>query len=105
MSAAESKASPHGSMPDALKRYWTKGKGAAEIGWGEDDDFYHCKVALAKHLVGSKADINGLCENLHEIATGMSTSEHAALVKGKGGHHPSSHVEKLAADAKRSTEK
>ena len=102
MSEAASKARPHGDMPDALRDYWAHGEGAAKINWGAPDDFYRCRAALgevvAKHPGSIKPEqINGMCENLHEIATGMSTAEHAALLHGKGKDHPTTAAEKINA--------
>jgi hypothetical protein len=44
-------------------------------------------------------EVHGLCENLHEIATGMSTAEHAKLLKAKGVDHPTNPGEAVAAKA------
>lgn len=49
-----------------LKRYWTKGKGAARINWGVDGDFDRCVTALAEHV----DDPKGLCSVYHKAATG-----------------------------------
>lgn len=97
MSDAASHARPHGDMPEALREYWVHGEGAGKIGWGAPDDFYRCRVALGKYVATSGADVNGLCENLHELATGMSTTEHTELLAGQGKDHPSTAVEKLSA--------
>jgi hypothetical protein len=97
MSDAASQARPHGDMPQHLRDYWTKGEGAAKIGWGTPGDFYKCRIELGRYLAGSHADINGLCENLHEVATGMSTAEHAELLKAKGRDHPSTAAEAITA--------
>lgn len=99
MSEAASQARPRGDMPQKLRDYWVHGAGAAKIGWGGPGDFYACRVELGKYLAGSHADVNGLCENLHEIATGMSTAEHAKLLASKGKDHPSTTGEVHAARA------
>lgn len=65
-------------MPQKLRDYWTKGPGAAKIGWGGGGDFNRCLLNLAPYV--KTAALKGLCENLHEIATGMSTTEHAKLL-------------------------
>lgn len=68
---------PHTAMPHALLDYWTHGDGAAKIRWGEPSDFYRCRRELARYL--HPGQINGACNELHKIATGMWTSEHAKL--------------------------
>lgn len=49
-----------------LKRYWTKGKGAALIAWGEDGDFARCVTQLGRHVT----DPEGLCNVYHQAAVG-----------------------------------
>lgn len=85
MSRAESAARPHGAMPQKLRDYWTKGPGAAKIGWGAGGDFNRCLLNLAPYV--KTAALKGLCSNLHEIATGMSTTTHAELLGGPHRHH------------------
>lgn len=72
-------------MPQKLRDYWTKGPGAAKIGWGAGGDFNRCLLNLAPYV--KTAALKGLCSNLHEIATGMSTTEHAELLGGPHRHH------------------
>jgi hypothetical protein len=95
MSEAKSKASPHGATPQHLEDYWVHGEGAAKIGWGAPDDYYRCVTELGKYV--SPGQVHGQCENLHELATGMSTAEHAAKLKAKGKDHPSNPGEAVAA--------
>lgn len=67
---------------DRLKRYWTKGDGAALIRWGEGGDWYRCVTEVTKATKGrmSPEDIKGYCENRHKEATGMTTAEHTKLL-------------------------
>lgn len=58
-----------------LRRYWTRGPGAAKIRWGVAGDFKRCVRQLREH-VGAGAE--GLCQVYHKSATG-----HYA---GKGPH-------------------
>ncbi|MGH3505281.1 MAG: hypothetical protein ACRDQA_30970 [Nocardioidaceae bacterium] len=51
-----------------LKRYWTHGKGAAKIRWGEPHDFYRCVKQVHKYL-GPRS--KGYCANLHHRALGV----------------------------------
>lgn len=51
-----------------IKAFWSKGKGAAEIGWGTPGDFDRCRAHLGKYVHGDMLD--GLCANLHHDATG-----------------------------------
>lgn len=55
-------------MPMKLKRYWTKGEGAAKIRWGTGGDFNRCRRQMAKYLRPDQ--IGGACANLHKMATG-----------------------------------
>lgn len=50
-----------------LRKYWTKGPGAAKIAWGTDGDFNRCVTNLTKH-VGERA--KGLCNIYHRTAVG-----------------------------------
>lgn len=50
----------------SLKRYWTKGAGAAKIGWGRDGDFNRCVLHLGKYV----RDPEGLCNTYHQAAVG-----------------------------------
>ena len=50
-----------------LRKYWTRGPGAAKIGWGTHGDFDRCVTHLRKY-VGPSAE--GLCNVFHQSATG-----------------------------------
>lgn len=50
-----------------LRRYWTRGAGAAKIGWGTPGDWRRCVRNLRKH-VGAGAE--GLCNVYHRSAVG-----------------------------------
>lgn len=53
--------------PQATKRirnYWTRGKGAAKIGWGTPGDFNRCRAQLAKYVQNPEW-LAGLCANMH----------------------------------------
>lgn len=53
--------------PNATKRirnYWTRGAGAAKIGWGTPGDFNRCRAQLAKY-VQNPDWLAGLCANMH----------------------------------------
>ncbi len=55
-----------------LVEYWTKGEGAAKIGWGTDGSFDRCVAKLSKYF---PKDPQGLCSNLHKKATGEWPTE------------------------------
>lgn len=63
------------SIPNAsterLIDYWTKGKGAAEIGWRTDGAMKRC---IAK-LRGKVREPGGLCAELHKKVTGEWPAE------------------------------
>ena len=75
--AAESPA-PHPGNAEELRLYWTTGPGGLKIRWNEPGDWQRCVDHLSKYM----ADPKGYCELRHKEATGMSTSEHAALIRG-----------------------
>lgn len=54
-------------MPAKLKKYWLRGEGAAEIGWGTPGAFKRCVGALKGKF---PQDTEGLCANLYHEATG-----------------------------------
>jgi len=56
------------AIPGDLRTYWTRGKGAARIRWGVGGDFTRCQRALSKYVKPGQVD--GLCANLHKLATG-----------------------------------
>lgn len=53
-----------------IRRYWTKGKGAAKIRWGVPGDFNRCRLQLAKY-VQNPDWLAGLCANMHKEAIGV----------------------------------
>lgn len=54
---------------ERLRRYWTKGKGAAKIGWGTPGDFNRCRAELAKYV--KPQHLAGYCANRHYDALGF----------------------------------
>lgn len=66
---------------ERLKAYWSEGKGAAELRWGEPGDYDRCIVALGRYV--SDGVVHGLCQNLHIRATGFPAG-HAPTEGGKG---------------------
>jgi hypothetical protein len=66
-----------------LRTYWTKGKGAAKIRWGQGGDFNRCRRQLAKY-VQNPAYLAGTCANLHKVALGFWPSTHKAMVASAG---------------------
>jgi 2'-5' RNA ligase len=56
-------------IPAQLREYWVHGKGAAKIGWGRGGDFNRCRRNLRKYVPEGHT-LDGLCANLHSIATG-----------------------------------
>lgn len=52
-----------------LKFYWAHGEGAAKIAWNTPGDYDRCIVELSKYV--SPTVVHGLCQNLHEEATGF----------------------------------
>lgn len=55
---------------EELRRYWTRGKGAAKIRWGTPGDWKRCVRYLAKYM-GPRA--KGYCQLRHKDATGVYT--------------------------------
>lgn len=56
-------------IPRQLVESDTRGKGAAEIGWGTHGDFDRCRIFAHAHGIPEHM-IDGFCANLHRIATG-----------------------------------
>lgn len=54
---------------ERLRRYWTKGKGAAKIRWGVPGDFNRCRAQLAKYI--KPQYLSGYCANRHYDALGF----------------------------------
>lgn len=55
---------------EELRRYWTRGKGAAKIRWGTPGDWTRCVRNLSKYM-GPRA--KGYCQLRHKEATGVYT--------------------------------
>lgn len=53
-----------------IRRYWTRGKGAAKIAWGVPGDFDRCRRALSKYVQNPEW-LAGLCANMHKEAIGV----------------------------------
>lgn len=78
---------------EKLRRYWTVGPGGAKIRWGTGGDWYRCVKHLSKYL-GPRA--KGYCQLRHREMTGMYTSTHAKMERGK--HGKGSKIRASAAD-------
>lgn len=65
-----------------LRRYWTKGAGAAKIAWGTPGDFNRCRAQLAKYVTNPDW-LAGTCANLHKVALGVWPGQEAASL-GEG---------------------
>jgi len=63
---------------ERLRRYWTRGEGAAKIRWGTPGDWKRCVKHLAKYL-GPRA--KGYCQLRHKEALGFYTATHAKMHK------------------------
>lgn len=57
---------------EALREYWTRGKGAAKIRWGTPGDWTRCVRNLSKYM-GVRA--KGYCQLRHKEATGIYTGD------------------------------
>lgn len=64
---------------ETLRRYWSTGKGAAKIRWGQGGDFNRCTRQLSKYMPGRA---KGYCNLLHHRATGIWPATHAKLIRG-----------------------
>lgn len=58
-----------------IRRYWTRGKGAAKIRWGVAGDFNRCRTQLAKY-VQNPDWLAGMCANMHKEALGIWPAQH-----------------------------
>lgn len=76
-----SDAVPHTRTPDQLREYWVHGKGAARVQWGRSGDWSRCVRLLSKYVHNTYA-VKGQCNELHKLATGLWTSQHAKLDRG-----------------------
>jgi len=65
---------------EALRRYWTRGAGAAKIRWGQGGDWKRCVRQLTKYL-GPRA--KGYCQLRHKEVLGYYTSTHAKMERAK----------------------
>lgn len=66
---------------EKLRRYWTRGEGAAKIRWGTPGDWKRCVKHLAKYL-GPRA--KGYCQLRHKDALGYYTATHAKRDRQNG---------------------
>lgn len=57
---------------ESLRRYWTRGKGAAKIRWGTPGDWTRCVRQLSKYM-GPRA--KGYCQLRHKEVTGVYTGD------------------------------
>ena len=69
---------------ERLRRYWTKGPGAAKIRWGTPGDFNRCRSQLAKYV--KPQYLSGYCANRHYDATGFWPGD-APSEGGRGRKH------------------
>lgn len=53
-----------------IRTYWTRGKGAAKIRWGQPGDFNRCRSQLAKYIANPEW-LAGACANMHHEALGV----------------------------------
>ena len=66
---------------ERLRRYWTKGPGAAKIRWGTPGDWKRCVRYLSKYM-GVRA--KGYCQLRHKEATGVYTGSRLNPGRRKG---------------------
>lgn len=72
----------HPADTERLMEYWAHGEGAAKIQWGIAGDYDRCLIELGKYV--GPGIVHGLCQNLHERATGFPAG-HAP--GEQAGHH------------------
>lgn len=60
-----------------IRRYWTRGKGAAKIRWGAPGDFNRCRKQLVKYVQNPEW-LAGTCANMHKEALGIWPGQHTA---------------------------
>lgn len=70
----------HPQDTQRLRTYWTRGKGAAKIRWGQPGDFNRCRRQLAKY-VPNPSYLAGTCANLHYVALGVWPGRETASVE------------------------
>ena len=66
----------HPIPTDRLRDYWTKGPGAAKIGWGLPGDFNRCRTLLAQYV--KPQYLSGYCANRHYDALKTWPGRHSA---------------------------
>ncbi len=66
---------------EELRRYWTRGKGAAKIRWGTPGDWTRCVRQLSKYM-GPRA--KGYCQLRHKEVTGVYTGSKLNPGRKKG---------------------
>jgi hypothetical protein len=74
-----------------IRRYWTHGKGAAKIRWGQPGDFNRCRSQLGKYV--NPAFLAGTCANMHKEAIGVWPGRE----RGDKGKHASAPAMQLLA--------
>jgi hypothetical protein len=70
-----------------LIKYWTRGEGAARIGWGKPCDFCSCVAHLAKYIPNDH-ELRGFCARLHHRALGVWPGREDGHGHHKGKHCP-----------------
>src|SRR5262245_49756804 len=78
-----------------LRTYWTKGEGAAKIGWGTPGDFNRCRSHLGKYV--AEPYLAGTCANLHYVALGFWPATHAKMTGA--GEQPDDEITNRIYDA------
>lgn len=65
----------HPADTERLMRYWADPgqPGALKIHWNSPGDYDRCIVELGKYV--SPGIVHGLCQNLHQRATGFSAGK------------------------------
>jgi hypothetical protein len=69
---AASKATPGGTMPGQLQRYWVAGPGAAKIRWGTPGAMTRCARQLAKYVTPARA--YATCNNISKKLGGKGVA-------------------------------
>lgn len=69
-----------------LIKYWTRGLGAAKIGWGKPCDFCSCVHQLEKYV--PPAQVRGFCARLHHRVLGVWPGREDGHGHHKGKHCP-----------------
>lgn len=79
---------------DRLRDYWTKGAGAAKIGWGSPGDFNRCRINLAEYI--KPQYLSGYCANRHYDALGTWPGQHASAADTLTDTTPSEPISMVA---------